>query len=280
MKKFILLFLSLLFVIPWQICAAEEITSKAQLNEPGRLIGISQGSINEPQIRKEMPNATICYFTDIFLGYEAVASGKIDAFIYDKWQLELAIKNGQRGVRLLDETLDDGLQIAVGISSVSKIPDLERRINQFIGELRADGTLDDMFSRWVIDEDDKLPEIKLPEDPQYHLVVGTAGVVPPFSYYKGNELNGYDIELAYRFAAWLGADLRFEVIDFGGLIPAAASGKIDCIMSNLQVEDERRENFTFSDVLFKEEEGIMVRKGSQSAENGKNEIPFYRRRGR
>ena len=274
MKKFILLFLSLLFVFPWQISAAEEITSKAQLNEPGRVIGISQGSVVEGPIKKEMPNAEISYFTDIFLGYEAAASGKIDAFVYDKWQLELAIKNGQKGVRLLDETLNEGLKIAVGISSVSKIPDLENRLNQFIAELRADGTLDEMFTRWVADNDEDnhiLPEIKLPEDPQYHLVVGTAGIVPPFSYYKGSELNGYDIELAYRFAAWLGADLRFEVIDFGGLIPAAQSGKIDCIMSNLQVEDERRENFTFSDVLFEEKEGILVRAASGDSENGNNE---------
>lgn len=91
------------------------------------------------------------------------------------------------------------------------------------------------------------------------MIVGTTGTVPPYSYYKGTDLNGYDIELARRFAAWLGAGLEFSVYDFGGIIPAAAAGKIDCIMSNLEVDTERQENFTFSDPVFEQPVGIMVR---------------------
>ena len=62
-------------------------------------------------------------------------------------------------------------------------------------------TLDDMFKRWVVDGSETLPDIPLPENPELHLTVGTSGIVPPYSYYVGKELNGYDIELACRFAA-------------------------------------------------------------------------------
>ena len=258
MKKSFIFMMVFFLIFTGKICAAEEITSKAQLNRPGMTIGISQGSLIEDPLREELPNVSIAQFTDNFMGYEAVASGKIDAYVYDRRQMELSIMNGMKGVHLLDENLDGTLKIAVGISSVSKIPDLENRINRFISEIRADGTLEDMYQRWVLDENETMPEIELPGNPEYHLIVGTTGTVPPYSYYAGSELNGYDIELARRFAVWLGADLEFKIYDFDGIIPAAAVGRIDCIMSNLQTDDERRENFTFSDILFEEVDGIMV----------------------
>ncbi len=262
MKKFGLFILVFLLFFIGKICSAEEITSKAMLNRPGITIGISQGSLIEDPLRAEFPNASLAYYTDNFMGYESVAAGKIDAFIYDRRQMEISIKNGLAGVHLLNENLDGTLKIAAGISSVSKIPDLESRINRFIAKIQADGTLEDMYQRWVLDENETMPEIPLPENPEYHLTVGTTGTVPPYSYYAGTDLNGYDIELARRFAAWLGADLQFSIYDFDGIIPAAAAGRIDCIMSDLQVDDERRENFTFSDILFEEVDGIMVRGNS------------------
>ena len=271
MRKALLLLLVLLSVFSAASGAAEEITAKAQLNRPGVTIGIDQGSVIEDAVKKEFPLASIMYFTDKFMGYEAVAQGKIDAFVFDRLQMEMSIENGQKGVHLLDEDIDDSLQIAVGISSVSKIPDLENKINTFIAEIRADGTLDDMFQRWVLDEIETMPSITLPAEPRYHLIVGTTGIVPPYSYYTGDELNGYDIELAHRFAAWLGADHEFQIYDYGGIIPAAATGKIDCIMADLQAEDERRENFIFSDILFEEKDVIMVRGDAETVPGtGKN----------
>ena len=263
MKRVLLLFL---FIIFSKITyASDVITSKTQLNDPGITIGISQGSVAELYIKNEIPKAFIAYFTDNFMGYEAVSAGKIDAFIYDQRQMQMAIENGLRGVHLLEDTMDGTIKIAVGLSSVSQIPDLKNKINHFIAEKKADGTLDEMFQRWVLDGNEMMPVIELPRDPKYHLIVGTTGSVPPYSYYLGTDLNGYDIELAYRFAAWLDADLEFRIYDWDGIIPAAATGKIDCIMSNLKTEEERRENFSFSDILFETRYGIMVRGEDETA---------------
>ena len=257
MKK-LLLFL-LLFLFPGIVCAAD-ITSKEQLNQRGITIGVSQGSVIENFIKREFPNASIAYYTDGgVLGYQAVAAGKIDAYVADLRQMEMSLEGGFSGAHLLDETMNETLKTAIGISEVSKIPDLEKRINEFLSELRDNGTLNEMFQRWVIDGNEQMPEIELDEDPEYHLVVGTAGMVPPYSYYKDTKLNGHDIELAYRLADWLDADVEFKVIDFTGLVPAAKSGKIDCIISDLQVSEERQENFTFSTPVMEERVGIMVR---------------------
>lgn len=239
--------------------AEGEIVSKEQLNEPGRSVGISQGSAAEASVSAELPNARIVYYTDNLLGYTAVAQGKIDAFVYDRVQMQLAIDNGLTDVHLLPEIMDETVRIAVGYSNVSRIPDLPDRLNQFIAEVKADGTLDDMYRRWVLEGNSAMPEIPSAEGTGLHLTVGTTGSVPPYSYYEGGGLTGYDIELARRFAAWLGADLSFEIYDFEGIIPAAISGKIDVIMSNLQYLPERSEGLPFSDILYEEKMGILVR---------------------
>lgn len=243
----------------------EPIVSKDQLNQPGIKIGVSTGSASVMIAEKEFSNAEIVHLGDNASAFEAVAQGKVDAYVFDRNQMQLAIDSGRSGVRLLDENMDESVHIAVGISPVSKIPDLTEKMNAFIAEKRADGTLDDMYDRWVIRRDEKMPEIVPPKEMRYRLKVGTSGIVPPYSYYVGTRLNGYDIELANRFAAWLGAEVSFGVYDYGAIIPAAATGDVDCIMANLNVTAERREALPFSDDLYIEKIGIMVRDEATAA---------------
>lgn len=268
MKKQILIFLTaLLLVCMGPACAGAEILSAADLNDSSVRVGLSMGSAAEAAMQEEAPKAALEYYTDNFLGYTAVAQGKLDAYVYDLAQMERAIRGGQSGVRLLPETMRYTVKIVVGVSPVSRVPDLKEKVNQFIREARKAGTLDDMYQRWVLTDAPKMPAIGLPENPSYQLVVGTTGTVPPYSYYEGEGLTGYDIELAYRFAAWLGAGLKFEIYDFGSIVPASGAGKIDLAMSNLQYLPERSEGgaMLFSDVLFEEKMGIMVRQEDAGA---------------
>ncbi len=262
-KQFFALLAALLVFAALPAYAGEEITDSAQLNAPGMVVGVSQGSAAESIIRKELPQAGLAFFMDNSTAYMAVSQGKIDAYIYDLNQMRIAAKSGVPGVHLLDETLGEPIQVAVGISPASKIPDLEGKLNQFIGQIRADGTLDDMYRRWAVDGKETMPDIALPGNPALHLTVGTTGIVPPYSYYKGTELTGYDIELARRFAAWLGANVQFKVYDYDAVIAAAAAGDVDCVMANLNITSERQEAVRFSDVLYEERLGVMVRGEAQ-----------------
>ncbi len=241
------------------LCARGEISSAAQLNAPGMTVGIDQGSAAELVVRDQLPEAKIEYFSDKPSAYLAVAQGKIDAFVFDYNQMRIAVEGGVGGVRLLDEKLGEPVRIAVGISPVSKVAGLEGKLNAFIAQARADGTLDDMYKRWVIDGNETLPDIPAPENADIRLTVGTSGIVPPFSYYVGSRLTGYDVELAHRFAAWLGATVTFKVYDYGAIIPACVTGDVDCVMANLNITPERAEALTFSDVLYEESLGVMVR---------------------
>ena len=237
----------------------EPITSAEQLNRSGIRIGVGTGSAAMMIAEKELPNADIVYLNDHNTAYEALAQGKIDAFVFDRIQMQLAIDSGLTGVHLLDGNMKESVHIAVGISPASRIPDLMGKINAFIAEKKADGTLDDMYDRWVIRREETMPEIAPADNPQYRLKVGTTGIAPPYTYYKGTELTGYDIELAFRFAAWIGAEVSFQVYDYGAIITATAAGDVDCAMANLNVTSERKEAMPFSDDLYEEQIAVMVR---------------------
>ncbi len=259
MKRIPVFFILLMLVLAMPVPALAEYTSLEELNKPGIRVGVPLGSLSETVAGEMLPEAEIVSYNDLFLGYTEVAKGKLDAFIHERKQMQLAIDSGVSGVRLLDEDLGTAITIAVGVSDSSDIPELKTKVNAFLAQLREDGTLDDMLSRWVVLGDEKMPDIPVPAEPTLTLTVGTAGIVPPYNYYTGNDLTGFDIELARRFADWLNADLEFMVSSFSSLIAAAKSGKADVIMSDLQISPERAESMSFSDPLYVQTQAVMVR---------------------
>lgn len=154
------------------------------MGEPGRKIGVPGDLLEFDTLQRDYPRAEILAYNDKPLAYEDVANGRLDAFVYARREMELALANGTKGVRLLDENYSKST-VAVGISPKTVIPDLQTKINAFLSEIKANGTLDDMFLRWVIQADGTMPEIALPKDPSLHLRVATTGTVMPYSYFVG-----------------------------------------------------------------------------------------------
>lgn len=257
-------------------CTKEDnkITSLGQLDEKGNVIAIATSTPEANKVMKEFTQARTESYTDIFPAYQEVSTGKVDACISQRIQMERAIEHGVSGVRILDETYCDNT-VAIAVSRKTKIPDLQGRINQFLKEKREDGTLDDMYKRWAVDENYVMPNIPPADDPQYVIAVATTGTIEPWSFYEGTSLSGYDIELARRFASWLGADLQFKVYDFGGVISAAQSGDADCVMSNLYYMPEYEEALDFSDPVMTVEVTAMV-KDSGAAKTEEGFLPWIK----
>jgi len=260
-RKWILITTILLTVLLAGCEKAEtpQITSVEQLNHKSYSVGSDEGSAGMFDVEAYLPEAELMLYSSSVTGYAAVQQGELDAYAYDRIMMEFAIANGLEGVRLLDGGLGEGMDIAVGISPKTQIPGLTEKVNQFLQELRQDGTLEDMYRRWVTTADSEMPDIPKAEDPVYHLKVGTTGVVQPFSYYEGTTLTGYDLEMIYRFAYWLNADVEIAVYDYGGIIAAAESGDIDCIMANLNATPERREKLEFSEGYLRSQTAVMVK---------------------
>lgn len=244
-----------------------EIASATWLNSNAYIIGVPEGTDAIIAVESDCPKAGVKYYSRDVDAYLAVQQGRIDAFAFDRVMMEFAIGNGLEGVKILPENIGEPVNIVIGISPQSNIPDLTDSINRFLAEIREDGTLDDMYRRWVTQMDNTMPDLPVPENPALTLKVGTTGLVEPFSYYEGNQLTGYDIEMIYRFAYWLNADVEIKTSDYSGIIVAAETGAIDCIMANLNATDERREQIDFSDPIFESYTALMVRdEGGSGAE--------------
>lgn len=248
------------------------VTETLQMNNTIYTIGVPSGATAVNAVESDLPKAKMKYYSSLPDAYLAVQQGKVDAFAFDRYLLGFAIANGLDGVKILPGDVGATDDVAIGISRKSDIPDLQQKINNCLSELRSNGTLDDMFERWVVNADDTMPDIPKPKNPTMTLKVGTSGLVQPFSYYKGNELTGYDLELAARLALYLNAKIEIKVYDYDGFPSAAESGAIDCILANLNATPERRETMDFSTPLFQTQTALLV-KDDGEVENKENQMP-------
>ncbi len=239
------------------------------LNAPDAVIAAEVGTTTESDARSAYPNAQIVYVNSATDGLLAVTSGKADAYAMNLTAYESSVESQRSDVTLHpDGVVGTGGDVAVGISPVTELSNAAELINGFIAEIKADGTLDDMNRRWETEHDYTMPEIPVPEDPDFTIRVGTTGAAEPYSFYQDNELVGFDLELMYRFALWCNAELIIDVYDWYGIMPACTSGKVDYIMSNLFATEERREAMDFSDPYKTVRTVMVVANAEAPAEEG------------
>ncbi|UOQ43843.1 transporter substrate-binding domain-containing protein [Halobacillus salinarum] len=80
------------------------------------------------------------------------------------------------------------------------------------------------------------------------LVVGTSGTLFPASYYPegGEQLTGYDVEVMREAAKRLNLDLKFQEYGIDGLLSAMKSGRVDMVINDMEITEDRKNEFTFS----------------------------------
>lgn len=97
------------------------------------------------------------------------------------------------------------------------------------------------------------------------LVMGTSADYKPFEYVdsaKGEEIIGYDIDLAYMIGEKLGFDVKIQDMDFNSLVPALQAGKIDFVISGMSPNEEREKVVDFSQPYNETRQVIVVKKDS------------------
>ncbi|WP_058486287.1 basic amino acid ABC transporter substrate-binding protein [Defluviitalea phaphyphila] len=105
------------------------------------------------------------------------------------------------------------------------------------------------------------------------IVMGTNAAFPPFEYREGEEILGFDVEIANKIAEKLGVELKIEDMQFKGLIPALQAGKIDFIAAGMSINEERAKNVDFSDGYYEASQVIITMKDNteiQGPEDLKN----------
>ena len=78
------------------------------------------------------------------------------------------------------------------------------------------------------------------------MVAGNSGSYPPFEMMEGNKLTGFDVDMADELGRRMGITVKWEIIDFKGIIAALASKRVDVLISAITWTPERAERVAFS----------------------------------
>jgi polar amino acid transport system substrate-binding protein len=124
--------------------------------------------------------------------------------------------------------------------------------NVFLAKARNDGITDDMIKRWIdVPDSPPMPEIELKNPKKRVLKFATSDCDPPFSLKDGDgKLVGFDVEMAMRFAQYLGCGIEIKVMDFADIIPAVAAGTVDFAANVITITEERMTMVDFSEPVY------------------------------
>lgn len=223
-----------------------EISNLSQLAD--KSFAVPTGTVADKLVLSKFPQAKFQYFNSVLDAALAVKTGKADAAAYDEPILKnIAAKN--EGLKVLSDMITvDNYGFAVQPGN----PALKEAIDQVLKEVKQNGTYADMQTRWFPKKGNpaSMPEIALSGESGV-LKLGTASVTEPFSFVDGSQqVVGFDIELAKRVASQQGKTLEVVNMEFGSLIPALISGKVDMIAACITITPERAEKVLFSEPYY------------------------------
>ncbi|WJH32024.1 transporter substrate-binding domain-containing protein [Paenibacillus sp. CC-CFT742] len=90
--------------------------------------------------------------------------------------------------------------------------------------------------------------------------VGMMGTYAPYNFLNDKkEMDGFDADIAREVAKRLGVEVEFVSQEFSGLIPSLQSKKIDAVISQMTITDERKQALDFSEGYITNQVKIIVK---------------------
>ncbi len=125
---------------------AGQVSSHSDLNDPAYSVASKPGTTGEDAVRRFMPEASYLPFDSELTAAKAVASGEVDAFVYDRpFNATFIAMHGDEDVAFLDEPFTDE---AIAFAIRKNDPDFLDWLNAFLAKLRSDGRYDKLRSKW------------------------------------------------------------------------------------------------------------------------------------
>ena len=238
-------------------------------------IGVLLGSVHDTYVMKHYPKASVLQYKsppDIVL---AVKSGKIDVGIYTRETVTGMLRNDNE-LAILGDSL---FSVPIGFGFNKDNTVLREKCNEFLRQIKENGVYNDMVDRWIKKGDTTMPEVANAKSNGVLVIGNVSDKGMPFTIVKDNKLVGFDIELVERFGAYLGKEVKFADMEFGSLVAAAATNKIDMIASTLMITDERKKQISFSDAYYEIGTNVFALKNNIAAtgtatEKKSTSVPF------
>lgn len=123
--------------------------------------------------------------------------------------------------------------------------ELLEKVNTALEALIADGTTQKIVDKYISGVDSGLT-FQADTEGKTELVMATNAAFPPYEYYENDKIVGIDAEIAAAIADQLDMKLVISDMEFGSIIAAVQSGKVDMGMAGMTVTDERKESVNFT----------------------------------
>ena len=218
-------------------------------------LGVLMGSIYDAYAEEHYPTSGKYNFNAVPDMLLSLSTGRIDAaFVGEPYVALLLAENPQLDV------IDGNLfyvDIAAGFNKQN--PGLRLQFNEYLAQIRNDGTYEEIMNRWIGQTDALMPDIiQSGENGQLRVgVVSDIGL--PFTAMSRDQFIGLDIEIANRFAAHIGKRVVFVNLPFSSLLPSLSSGRIDMIAASMMVTEERARQIDFSDPYLHSGASVLIR---------------------
>lgn len=230
------------------------------LNYAGCRVGALAGYDSERVARSALPKAKIVGFSEFEDAFVALLAGKIEGFVYNEHVLNTALRTHPDHFRILEEPM--AMEPAVVLVS-KKSAALLQPLNEFIRTYHKSECYYDMYTRWCQnDEYVPMPEIPVVNDDGAVLRIGTSGTEEPSSFFDADdELTGFDIEFARRFAAYAQRKPQFICCPDDEIIDELREGKLDIVIDDYNA-NEAPEDVLCSLPYFDSDTKMLVRSGA------------------
>lgn len=136
--------------------------------------------------------------------------------------------------------------------------DLLKEVNDFIAEIKEDGTLDEICNNYFGDGTPQAVTSGTLDNSKDQLVVATNAAFEPFEYTQGDSYYGIDMEIASRLADKLGKELVIQNMDFDAVCLSVGQQKCDIAMAGLTIKEDRKEYVNFSNPYYSASQRLIV----------------------
>lgn len=242
------------FLIAWSLSSALALSAcgaRETITDIGQLadgeFAVPTGTVADQLVLSRFPNARFQYFNSVLDAAIAVRSGKADAAAYDEPILRnIAAKNP--GLIVLPQKITtDDYGFAVRLEDRA----LKDTIDALVAEMRSTGDYQSMLERWLPAEGPPKPMPRITTGTGETLRFGTTATTEPFSFIDASrEVVGLDVEIASLVARRLDRRLEIVNMEFGAMIPALMSGKVDMIGACITITEERARRVLFSEPYY------------------------------
>ena len=261
------------------ICTSCKSNSKEPLdkiskgNSPNYIIGVEENSNIQEAMAVQLPKAQIKLYPDLITAYFALQVGDIDALAYNEIILTHTFNDSMSGLSYIENDISIPEEIVIGMNKHSSIPNLKVIINRLIDSLNAVGTLTELHEHWHINlKTNSLISTK-ESDSEQILRIATSADVPPFSFMRGNQIIGLDIDLIKLLEDKLNIKTSIIKTDRNKLVSTLKNNEADLIISAFTKTEKFQNDIDFSKPYFIGKTAFVIRQKDFTKEAPLSKVP-------